>query len=58
VFYSSFLRHAENAFVRYGVDTHDILMECGRWGLVGGQKDMIVDICLTKLADREAAASA
>lgn len=51
--YSSFLRHAESASKLYEVDVRDILIELGRRRMVGGQEDMIVDVALDILRQRE-----
>jgi 4-hydroxy 2-oxovalerate aldolase len=44
--YSSFLIHAHRAGERYGVPPHEILLEVGRRGYVGGQEDMIIGVAL------------
>ena len=44
--YSSFLRHAERASEKFGIDARTILVELGKRKMVGGQEDMIVDVAL------------
>ena len=45
--YSSYLKHAYRAAERYGVSGAEILLECGRQKLVGGQEDQIIQIAST-----------
>jgi len=52
--YSSFLRHAEKAAEDHGLDTRAILVELGRRRMVGGQEDMITDVALDLVKQREA----
>ncbi|MGV3653027.1 MAG: 4-hydroxy-2-oxovalerate aldolase [Noviherbaspirillum sp.] len=54
--YSSFLRHSEIAAEKYGLKTVDILVELGKRRMVGGQEDMIVDVALDLLRQREGSA--
>ncbi|WUI02928.1 4-hydroxy-2-oxovalerate aldolase [Spirillospora sp. NBC_00431] len=53
--YSSFLLHAERAAERYGVPAHEILQKVGEAGYVGGQEDMIIDVALQLVAERDRA---
>lgn len=42
--YSSFALHAKRAAKQYGVDPRDIMVECGRRKVVGGQEDIIIEV--------------
>lgn len=53
--YSSFLLHAQRASKKYGVPSSDILVELGRRKTIGGQEDMIEDVALNMVKQREAA---
>mgnify|MGYP000467283807 CR=1 FL=1 len=44
--YSSFLLFAKRAQAKYGVPSHELLLEMGRLKTVGGQEDMIEDLAL------------
>ena len=52
--YSSFLKHAYRAAERYDVSGADILLECGRQKLVGGQEDQIIQIAAALAANGSA----
>lgn len=45
--------HVADAAARHDVDVRGLLMDCGRRQLVGGREDMIVDIALNLVAQKQ-----
>lgn len=54
--YSSFYLHTLDVAKRYNLDPRDIFVELGNRKVVGGQEDMIINVALDLLAEREKAA--
>lgn len=50
--YSSFLLHAKRAEAKHGVPAREILVELGKRKTVGGQEDMIEDVALDILKEK------
>ena len=50
--YSSFLLFAKRAGAKYGVPSHDILLEMARRKAIGGQEDLIEDVAMEMARQR------
>ncbi|MEG0471672.1 MAG: 4-hydroxy-2-oxovalerate aldolase [Solibacillus sp.] len=50
--YSSFLRHANLAAEKVGIDARDILVELGKLNVVGGQEDTIIEVAQKLARDK------
>ncbi|MFE7710228.1 hypothetical protein ACFU6I_31580 [Streptomyces sp. NPDC057486] len=55
--HSGFLLHAQRAGARYDGAAHEILRKVSEAGCVGGQEDMITDVALQLVAERERGAT-
>jgi 4-hydroxy 2-oxovalerate aldolase len=51
--YGSFALHAKRAAAQYGVDARDIMVECGKRKVVGGQEDIIIEVALELAKKKE-----